>query len=45
MNLESCSFTLNKCLVIRKNSVTRRKVSVVLHFEPSNLRCEMIVMP
>ena len=34
MNLESCAFTLNKCLVIRQNPVTR-KVSVVSHFKPS----------
>ena len=33
MNLEGCTFTLNKCLVIRKNPVTR-KVCVVSHFKP-----------
>ena len=30
MNLESCAFTLNRCLVIEQNPVTR-KVSVVSH--------------
>ena len=34
MNLESYIFTLNKCLVIGKNPVTKRKIYVFLHFEP-----------
>ena len=34
MNLESCLFTLNKCLVIRQNPITM-KVSIVSHFKPS----------
>ena len=34
MNLKSCTFTLNMCLVIGQNPVTR-KVSVVSHFKPS----------
>ena len=25
MNLESCAFTLNRCLVIRQNPVTRER--------------------
>ena len=33
MSLESCAFTLNRCLVIGQNLV-RRKVSVVSHFKP-----------
>ena len=33
------------CLVSGHNPVTKRKVYVVLHFEPSGLRCELIVMP
>ena len=37
MNLESCTFTLNRCLVIGQNPVTR-KVSVVSHFKPLGLR-------
>ena len=36
MNLENCAFTLNRCLVIGQNPVTR-KVSVVSHFKPSGL--------
>ena len=36
--------TLNKCMVIGLNLVIR-KVYVFLHFEPSGLRCELIVMP
>ena len=35
MNLESWAFTLNRCLVIEQNPVTR-KVSVVSHFKPSS---------
>ena len=34
MNLESCAFILNRCLVIGQNPVTR-KVSVVSHFKHS----------
>ena len=34
MNLESCAFTLIKCLVIGQNPVTK-KVNVVSHFKPS----------
>ena len=34
MNLESCTFTLNRCLVIGQNPVTKT-VSVVSHFKPS----------
>ena len=37
MNLKSCAFILNKCLVIGQNPVTR-KVCIVLHFNPSSLR-------
>ena len=36
--------TLNRFLVIGINPVTR-KVYVFSHFEPSGLRCELIVMP
>ena len=34
MNLESYVFTLNRCLVIGQNPVTRT-VSAVSHFKPS----------
>ena len=34
MSLESCVFTLNRCLITGQNLV-RRKVSVVSHFKPS----------
>ena len=33
MNLESCAFTFNRCLVIGQHPVTR-KVSVFSHFKP-----------
>ena len=44
MNLESCTFTLNMCLVIGQNPVTRN-VYVFSHFEPSDLSCELTIMP
>ena len=42
MNLESYAFTLNRCLVIGENPITRN-VYVFSHFEPSGLRCELTV--
>ena len=39
MNLESCTFTLNMCLVIGQNPVTR-KVSVISNFKPSVWRID-----
>ena len=44
MNLESCAFTLNKCLVIGQNLIIK-KIYVFSHLEPLNLRCELIFMP
>ena len=37
INLESCVFTLNMYLIIGQNPVTK-KVSIVSHFKPSDLR-------
>ena len=46
MNLKSCAFTLNKCLVIGKKILLQeRKVYEFSHFEPLGLRCELTVMP
>ena len=44
MNLESCAYTLNICLVIGQNPVTR-KIYLFSHFEPTGLKCELTVMP
>ena len=36
--------TLNKCLIIEINSITKLNICIVSHFELSDLRCEMTVM-
>ena len=45
MTLKYDAFTLNRCLVFGTNLVIIMNVGVILHFEPSALRCEITVMP
>ena len=48
MNLESCAFTQNRCLVIGKKNPVTRKVSVVSTLQTFRLKacgCELTVMP
>ena len=46
MNFKSFTFTLNKCLIIRKKkSNYKMKICIVLHFKPLGVRCEITMMP